>query len=79
MRETLTGLKYLHYFNICHLDLEAINIITTEMRAVITDFSYACKTTDRVRRYGLKAFNRPPEAGNLNGHSPSVDGKSFDC
>ena len=51
---------------------------TTEMRAFIADFWYACKTSDRVRRYGLKAFNRPPEARNVNGHCPSVDGKTFD-
>ena len=73
MSGIVTGLQYLHYFHICRLDLKAENImITTEMRAVIADFSYACKTTDRIRRYGLKVFNRPPEAGNVNGHCTPV-------
>ena len=64
--DTVTGLHYLHYFNICHLDLEAENImIASDMRAVIADFSYTCTSSDPVRRYGVKAYNWPPEAGNL--------------
>ena len=77
--DTVTGLQYLHYFNICHLDLEAENImITSDMTAVIEDFSYAYKSRNLVRRYGVRTYNRPPEAGNLSGHCPPVDGKSFD-
>ena len=72
--DTVTGLQYLHYFNICHLDLEAENVmISSDMRAVIADFSYTCTSSDPVRRYGVKAYNRSPEAGNLNGHCPPVN------
>ena len=47
MDETVTGLLYLHDFNICNLELEAESIMkTTEMWAVIADFSYATKNTD---------------------------------
>ena len=76
---TVTGLQYFHYFKVCHLDFEAENVmITSDMRAVSADFSYAYKSVDPVRRYGVKAYNRPPEAGNVNGHCSPVDDKSFD-
>ena len=79
MDETVTGLQHLHYFSICHSDLEAENImITPEMRAVIADFSHATKITNVNRRYGLRVYDRSPEAGNMNGYCPSVDGKAFD-
>ena len=69
----------MHYFDFCQLDLEAENImVTPKMRAVIADFSYTTKGTDLVRRYGLKVYDRPSEAGNVNGHCLLVDGKTFD-
>ena len=67
------------YFNVCHLDLEAEYItVTSDIRVVIADFSYICKSSITVRRYSVKAYNRPPETGNVNGHCPPMDSKSFD-
>ena len=48
------------------------------MRPAIADFSYSTKNTDLIRRYGLKAYYRSLEAGNMNSQCPSIDVKAFD-
>ena len=53
--------------------------MTSEKRVVIADFSYTCKTFYNVRRYGLKTYSRPPEAGNMSENCPLVNEKSFAC
>ena len=48
MRDTITGLEYLHEYGVCHLDVKADNIlITSEFRAVLCDFSVLTETKER--------------------------------
>lgn len=51
MRDIMSGLEYIHGYGVCHMDLKVDNIlISSEMRAVICDFSGISETKAPVNR-----------------------------
>lgn len=51
IQDVTTGLEYMHGYGVCHLDLKVDNIlISSELRAVICDFSGIAETKKPVKR-----------------------------
>ena len=69
--DIVTGLQPLHYFDLCHVDLEAENfMIISGMKVVISNFSYTNKNSNHGRRHGVKTCRGSLEEGKVNGHNP---------
>lgn len=51
MKDMVTGLEYLHAYGVCHMDIKEENIlISSDLTAVIADFSGIAETKEPVRR-----------------------------
>ncbi|KAF8793310.1 uncharacterized protein LOC129968394 [Argiope bruennichi] len=80
--QVLCGLDFLHYKNLCHLDIKSDNVLISRRssRAMISDFTFLSKTTSPIGsdEIGLPIMYQPPEACQILKPGESMNGRAFD-
>ncbi|XP_055950947.1 cyclin-dependent kinase 11-like [Argiope bruennichi] len=82
LHQILCGLDYLHYKNLCHLDMKSDNVLISRRasKAMIADFTFLNRTTSCIGSddIGLPIMYQPPEAFRVLKKGESIDGRAFD-
>ncbi|KAF8774584.1 putative cyclin-dependent like protein [Argiope bruennichi] len=82
LHQVLCGLDYLHYKDLCHLDMKSDNVLISRRasKAMIADFTFLNRTTSCIGSddIGLPIMYQPPEAFRVLKKGESIDGRAFD-